>query len=77
MIRPLANGICRGEITPLQRHSIGQVMNVRKDGPNKIAKYTEMNSKFGNLTRKRPEFEQAKPQALQLNLNRLGDAGGI
>jgi hypothetical protein len=36
-----------------------------------------MNSKIGNLTRRRPDFEPGLPATKQLNLNRLGDAGGF
>jgi hypothetical protein len=40
-------------------------------------RYTQTTSKFGNLTRRRPEFEPGLPAPKQLNLNKLSDAGGF
>ncbi len=39
--------------------------------------YTEMNSRFGNLARRRPEFEPVYAAPKQHNLNKLCDAGGL
>jgi hypothetical protein len=40
-------------------------------------RYTERDSKIGILTRRRPEFKPGLPAPKQLNLNKLGDAGGL
>jgi hypothetical protein len=42
-----------------------------------MSSYTEMSSKIGILTRKRPEFELGLPMPKQLNLNKLGDGGKL
>ena len=36
-----------------------------------------MNSKIGNLARRRPEFESGFAAPKQLNLNKLSDGGGF
>jgi hypothetical protein len=45
--------------------------------PAVLSFYTEMTSKIGVLTRKRPEFELGLPMPKQLNLNKLSDGGKL